>query len=457
MTIYIDFETRSEVDLTKVGTVKYAAHESTQILCIGYAVDSGPANILSRSYCLDQPNGKIVKDLYKGVCIGETFSAHNAFFEQCIWHYIVHKRWGWPDIPIPQWHCTMAKAAAHGLPKGLDAASMTLGLRETKDAEGKAVMLRLSKPKAPSKSNPSIWDDSPEKFKKLYEYCKQDVIVERAIDERLEDLPPREQKVWALDQKINRNGVAVDMPLVNAVVDSIAEYKKSMAVEFSALTEHQVPLPTQRAKFLTWLEGYGVETDELTGDSITEILKEELDEDVERALKIKLEYGKTSTAKYNALTQQEMDGRIYDLFTFSSAHTGRWGGKGVQLQNLPRGNFKGDDDIQYAIDHTLRKDISPLYNKYDSLMGVFSSLVRSCLVAPEGHKLICADFNAIEARVLAWLAGEEALLNLFREGKDPYRHMASRIFSKSVDSITSEERFIGKSAVPWMWVPNGGS
>lgn len=446
--IHLDFETRSEVDIWKVGAWEYAAHPSTQILCMAYAIDNGSVQLLPREhFLLDLP---CPDDLSKAITEGSLITAHNAFFERCVWKHklapltrnVLGWSWGW--IRNHRWRCSMAKASACALPKGLKDVGEALGLKTIKSVEGKRIMLKLSKPRKPTKNNPSIWHEDPEDFKKLYEYCKTDVDAERAVDKALPDLSDKEQEVWFLDQIINERGVEIDRVAVDAALSIIDEYSIELKNEVFQLTNGYLDGVSRTARILKYLNLKGIKAENVQKITIDNLLKKEkLPDDVRRVLEIRRQLAKTSIKKYTSMKNATMsENRLRDTLLYHSATTGRWGGKLVQLQNLPRGNIK---DTDTCVELIKRKNLGLLKFIYGDVMGAISSSIRGMIIAKPGHDLIVADYSAIEARVLLWLADDKAGLAKYRRDEDLYVDMAQIIYKK--DNINEDERWLGKKVV----------
>jgi len=441
--IYIDFETRSEVDIKKSGAWVYSLDSSTEILCMAVKVYTGNVNILYPKQLADHTYGE-VKDLIEYIESGELVEAHNAFFEKAIWHNIMVKRYGWPEIKPEQWRCSASVAAYHALPRSLGGAGKILGLSTIKDDEGKRVMLQLSKPR-PRVGGFYEQEEYQEKFQTLYDYCKSDVEAEYAIANKLGGLPNRELKVWQLDQKINERGVHIDIDAVNKSLKILGEYSEKLEKELAILTEGKITTVGQRARILEWCKERGEELPGLTKADVEQALKTVKDAKVKRVLEIRQALSKTSTAKYEAMKNSTApDGRIRDVLMYHGASTGRWSGKLVQFQNLPRGSIK---DMATAIKLIKQGSASSIEMLTDDVMGFMSSAIRGMVCAPQGKKLLVADFAAIEARVLGWLAGSEKMLNQFRNGEDLYKDMASNIYRVDVKDVTAEQRQLGKAAI----------
>ena len=429
MKIHIDFETRSEVDIWKSGAWAYSAHPSTSVLCMAYAIGENPVQVILRPK-------EMPEDLLKN--IGETFTAHNSFFEQSIWKNVL----GWTKV---RWECTMAKACTYGLPKSLAKIPPALGLDVRKDESGRRIMLRMSKPRTPTKNNSDTWYESDEDFKLLAEYCKQDVEVERAIDNHLEDLSPLEYKVWQLDQTINFRGVQVDIDLVDRAIQLIQQNEEFQKTELYAVSGEELTDPRKVRQTLLYLQDGGLEIDNLQKETIEQALKiEELPDDIRRVLEIRQELSMSSTAKFKAIKNSAIDSRIRDLFVYHSASTGRWGGKLVQLQNLPRGTVEITEEHIHDIKTLNFNDFNL---KYNSISRVLSSAVRGCFIAKPKHKLLVVDYASIESRVVLWLARDKESLGKYDEGCDFYLDMAEKIFNKPVTKEDKFERSVGKVAI----------
>jgi len=440
--IYIDFETRSEVDIKKSGAWVYSLHPSTEILCMAVKqYDSEVYLLKPEELDLNKPSTLTLPSVIR---CGTLVEAHNAFFEKAIWQNIMVKRYGWPEIKPEQWRCSASVAAYHALPRSLGGAGKILGLSTIKDDEGKRVMLQLSKPK-PRVGGFFEQQEYPEKFQTLYDYCKSDVEAEYAIANKLGGLPNRELKVWQLDQKINERGVHIDIDAVNKSLKILGEYSEKLEKELDILTEGKITTVGQRARILEWCKERGEELSGLTKADVEQALKTVKDAKVKRVLEIRQALSKTSTAKYEAMKNScAPDGRIRDVLMYHGASTGRWSGKLVQFQNLPRGNIK---DMATAIKLIKQGSASSIEMLTDDVMGFMSSAIRGMVCAPQGKKLLVADFAAIEARVLGWLAGSEKMLNQFRNGEDLYEDMASKIYRVDVKDITAEQRQLGKAAI----------
>lgn len=463
MKIHCDFETRSEFDLKKGGAFEYAAHPSTEVLCLAVKISDGEKVYLFDFYQMQKPfaeqaGGVKGRWSYFIAKPNAVFVAHNAFFEQSIYNMILVKRFGWPEIPGHKWRCTAAKAAAAAIPRNLADAGAVMRLSVQKDFKGHQVMLKLCKPTKAFKkwsetkigaAPDKFWTPktAPEDFKALYHYCKLDVLTEEKLDDALPDLTPTEQEVWFLDQKVNLRGIAVDLPLVHKISEIMTSENKAMVKQLDVLTMGLVGSGNERANILEFLKLDDIELPDLRSATVDEFLASgKANGDAEKILKIRKSLAKSSTAKYNTFKiRAQSDGRVRDLLLYcGAARTGRWGGKGVQPQNMPRGIIK---NIYEAIDRINTCDLGDLKMLYgDNLMPLFSSVLRGMFVASAGHEMFVQDFSTIESRVLFWLAQHQEGLKIFRDGRDPYKEMARHIFNCALIDVTDEMRQVGKAA-----------
>jgi len=380
--------------------------------------------------------------------IADIVEAHNAEFERAMWYHIMHLRCGFYEIPISKWRCSAAKAASYSLPRSLEGAGQALGLDITKDAEGHRLMLKMCKPRKPRKAEREAdpdwesklyWHEKPEEMERLFEYCLRDVESEYAISEALKDLPDDEQETWEMDQEINTRGVQIDTETVEAAIELIGTYSDKILEEMKSLTCGTVGSPKQVKKTLDFLATKGLVLEDLKKATVSEALsREDLNPTAKRILELRQTLSKASTAKFEAMLKRaNSDGRARSLFMYHGASTGRWAGKGIQPQNLPRGSFS---DTELAIQLIRDRDLEGIKFFYGDPMDAMSTCVRPMLTAKPGHTLVCADFSSIEGRVLAWLAGEEHILQDYRDGKDPYKVAAAGILGVAYEDVTKEER-----------------
>lgn len=456
--VHLDFETRSEVDVKEVGGAVYAAHPSTEILCLAWKVDDGLCLQYQRHHIAEWDVSGPYEDCWLRPLAADPnvlFVAHNAFFEQMVWRYIMVRRYGYPEIPIVRWRCTAAKAATYALPRSLEGVANALNLPVRKNMEGSRVMKKLAKPRArlSAKNQDKYWepDKLPGDFKTLYEYNGVDVETEYLVDCALPDLRPLEQEIWFMDQRLNHHGVKLDLPAVGRALEFLEIATEKLTQEFNQVTQGMVERPSQRARFMQWMQNvHGVCLPDLKAATVDKILSQHkeqkhLPEAVASALIIKAGLGRTSTAKYLAMQKRvSADGRLRDiLLYYGASRTGRWAGRGVQPQNFvrPSKNLV----METAVRDLLTYDYEFFEFLYGSVMDVLAEMIRGMLVADEGHELFVADFAAVEARVNAWVSGEQTLLDLFTNGECNYCQLASSIYDKPINKTDHpDERQIGK-------------
>lgn len=435
--LYIDFETRSRADIKKVGAWAYAAHPSTEILCMAYSFDGKPAEILLPEKLSTQDGMVFVQD--------DILVAHNAHFEYAIYHNILVKRFGWPAIEDPKrWDCTLSRAAMCNLPLSLDKLGQALGISAKKDLAGRQAMLKLCKPTADGSYN-----EDPALKRVLYDYCKRDVEAEMEIDKRLPQLPPMERAIWELDLEINRRGVQMDVPLARAATTLAGELTLELNDRLSALTNGAVSKASRVAEIKRWLATQGMNGESsLDKSAVTALLDSPIvAKSVKDVLSIRRQVGKSSTAKFEAVMNVAgTDSRARGLLQYHAASTGRWGGRLFQPQNLPKG--LGEDEQGMAIDNIKNRPslFSLLYG--DKAMDTLSGVLRGCIIAVPGKQLVVADYSAIEARVVLWLAGDEKGLDMFRQGKSLYLDMAEFIYKKKgLTKKDAVEYAVGKAVI----------
>ena len=432
--IHFDFETRSEIDLRKVGAFVYAEHPSTEALCMGYRIDDGEVEMWRMN---DAPPQKLFDLLEQGAL----FVAHNIEFDANIWEHTC----GWPHIPLEQRRDTAAMVAAMALPRSLEKSIEHLKLPFPKDMEGNKLMMKMTKPRRPSKTNPAKYWFTDDMYNRLVAYCRQDVRAESALEKKVRPLSAAEEEVFKITNTMNNRGVYVDVAACHKMLELLEEGKQR------ALNKvEQFGLPrdalTRVALLKQWLSEQGIETDSLAKAKVSELLAGDLPDNVRGVLELRQEIGKTSTAKYESfINRTSSDGRLRGTLLYHGATTGRWSGRGVQLQNMPRGSVK---DTDQAIEAVMAGDAEFVEMLYDtSIFDVASSCLRGMLRAQPGYKLAICDYSAIEARTLAWLAGQDDVIEIFKGHGKIYEHAAAGIYNKKIDEVTKDERFIGKVAV----------
>lgn len=439
MAVSIDFETRSAVDLRKTGVYKYAADASTDIWCMAYKAP------WSDEVQVWMPGDEMDVRLEDWIVEGGLLTAWNANFERVIWNEVMVKKYQWPATRIKQWRCTMAQASAMGLPRALGQAAAVLGVEEQKDKTGAALMLRMARPRKVNADGTYTWWNTKDKVQQLVDYCKQDVRTELSVAETLFAFPDSERRLYQLDQRINDRGVKLDVDLVHRVKALAENASEQIDAEIKRLTNGQVKAATNAMDLVAWLNGYGINTKSVDKQTVARLLTfDRLHPVIKEVLTLRQNGAKSSTAKYDAMLHAaNADGRMRGLLVYHGAATGRWSGKLVQPQNFPRPQKK-----QAELDEIIAKlkqevDVS----EHGAGTVLASDLLRSMLIAEEEHRLMFADYSAIEARVLAWVSGQDDLVETFRKGGDVYKDMASAIYNVAVENVTDAQRQVGKMAI----------
>jgi len=441
-----DFETRSAINLKLVGLHRYAQDATTDVWCMSYAFDYEPVQL----WQMGQPAPARVIDHVRS---GGKLKAWNAQFERVIWNMILAARCGWPRLTIEQTHCTMAQATFNGYPASLDKCADALGLPMGKDKLGHRLMLQMCKPKEIA-GGTCIWWDDRDRQQKLGTYCIQDTEVERTIASRLRPMSVEERDTYVLDQQINERGFRIDHELVHAGITMVGDVLKRLDDEVRELTKGMVANTRKRVELINWLWLHSdLEVDSIDKYAIAAILRrDDIDAIVRTVLTIRSEAAKSSLAKLAVMQRAVcLDSRLHGTLQYYGAgRTGRWAGRLIQPHNFPKGHLKPEEVEGIAAD-VKRADEMMDFEWINILHGpqldVMASLLRSCIVAGDGRELLVADFNAIEARVLAWLANEAKQLQLFRSGGDPYRAMAADVYRVPAAEVTGEERWLGKQLV----------
>lgn len=430
--INIDIETYSDVDISKGGLYKYAQSPAFEILLIGYSVDGGPVEVIDCTR--EQVQLEFRRMLFSSDYIKH---AYNAAFE---WYCL--SIWARSILPAEQWRDTMLHGLYCGYTAGLDATGRALGLPEDKRklSTGKALIRLFCIPQKPTKSNGGrtrvLPEHEPDKWTLFVDYNRQDVVTEQAIDQMLAAWPVPDwvQKQWETDLQINARGVAVDMDLVSGALVCGAKSVEDNTAEAQQLSG--LDNPNSVAQLKAWLEEEtGEEYADLRKDTIAGLIKTgNLGEAATRMLELRQELGKTSTKKYDAMAAAVgTENRVRGLLQYYGAsRTGRWAGRLVQVQNLPRTHL---DMIDYARDLVKMQRLDALRLIYGNVPDTLSQLIRTALVPAPGYYFVDADFSAIEARVIAWLSGEKWVLDVFRTTGKIYEATASQMFGVPVEKI----------------------
>lgn len=440
--LYIDNETYSSVDLKESGAYKYIESPDFEILIIGYAIDDGPVKQIDLA-CGEEMSEEFEDALFDPECLKV---AHNAVFER-----LNFKRIGY-DIPAEQWYCTSVKAAYCGLPLSLDGVSKTLNLTDKKLDTGKALIKYFSCPCKATRVNGmrtrNYPKHAPEKWEMYKEYNRYDVLAEREIFHKLEkyEIPEIERRMYVLDQNINDRGILVDMELAKSAIDVDNTYTSMLVQHAQQLTGLENPnSPTQIRQWIEKKTGSVVLS--LSKETMPDLFKEFADyPDVIELLNIRKKLSKTSIKKYYAMINCAMsDNRVRGTFQFYGANrTGRWAGRLLQLQNLSKNHIS---HIEVPRELIRARDWEAVEIMYDDVADILSQLVRTALIASPGKVFSVADFSAIEARVISWLANEKWRMDVFRSDGKIYEATGAKMFNVPISSITKGSVLRDKSKI----------
>lgn len=446
----VDIETYSSVDLIESGVYRYVEAPDFDVLLIGYSYDDEDEVHVIDTMSIDRDTDEELRRFCEALTDPEILKiAYNANFERtCL------ARWLSEPMPPEQWLCTMVKALTLGLPGSLASSGAALGLPEDKlkDPQGKALIQYFSKPCKPTRANGgrrrNLPEHDPEKWKLFIEYNRQDVVSETEIRKRLATYktPEDEQALWELDQRMNDRGVRLDRSMIDKIVDYDNERRKELLAEAQELTGLKNPNSLTQLRGWVATQGYPMAT--LTKDAVAEALaRGDAPIKVQRALEIRQALGKTSVSKYSAMQSAICeDDRLRGILQFYGANrSGRWAGRLVQTHNLAKNSLP---DLGLARELAAAGDFATLETLFGETAFVFSELIRTAFIPSEGCRFVVSDFSAIEARVIAWIAGEEWVLDAFRAGKDIYCETAAMMYHVPVEKhgVNSHLRAKGKVA-----------
>ena len=453
-TLSIDLETYSDQPLAKTGVYRYVESPDFEILLFAYSVDGGPVQQIDLA-CGEKIPSEVLSALEDETV---TKWAFNANFERiCLSHFL-----GYPTgdyLKPDSWKCSMVWAAYMGLPLSLEGAGAVLGLEKQKLSEGKDLIKYFCQPCAPTKSNGqrtrNLPKHSPDKWLAFKRYNIRDVETEMSIQARLSKYPVPDS-VWEeyhLDQEINDRGVGLDMELVRQAIQMDGRSRSELTQAMKELTSLDNPNSVQQMK--QWLADNGMETDTLGKKAVAELLKTAPPQ-LQKVLTLRQQLAKSSVKKYQAMeTAVCSDGRARGMFQFYGANrTGRWAGRIIQMQNLPQNHL---DDLSEVRSLVRAGDFDAVEMLYEDVPDTLSQLIRTAFVPQGDRKFIVADFSAIEARVIAWLAGEKWRQNVFAEGKDIYCASASQMFGVPVEKHGVNGHLRQKGKIAELALGYGGS
>ena len=433
MRIYLDFETYSEKDLKSVGAYRYAEDPSSEILLVGFAIDHHPVQVI-------EPDDSIMNILLEAISTGATIVAHNAPFERLIWDRLGSKL-GWPKINDHQWNCTAARGRALGLPGSLEDMAIALNLLKLKNKAGSALITKYCKlPKAGRR----FLKDHPDDYVAFKQYCGDDVEVTRELDFVLSELTSDEHKVFIQDLEINDRGIPVDVPLLHKAAKIIYDLEQHFEKESLRVAGVRA---TQRVKVLEWLEQNGLILDNLQAKTVEDsILRTDLSPQVKEFLELRYESSRVGTKKNKKMIELVCsDGTIKGSFLYHSATTGRYGAKGVQVQNFGKADSDAMQIKVLGLIDTGNAD--EFLKEFPRPLTAISKCMRGFIRATPGNRLLIADYASIEARVLAWLAEEKFLLEAYVNNEDVYKKMAMSIYNCTMEEVDSHKRFFGKQVI----------
>ena len=446
----MDIESFSDVDLIKCGVYAYADSPAFEILLFAYSFDGGETQIIDLAQGEKFPAE--VEDAIFDVSVTKT--AYNANFERtCLSKYFGRY------IPPESWHCSAVQAAMLALPRSLEDVGRVLGLDEQKMKEGKELIRYFCVPCKPTKANGgrtrNLPCHAPEKWELFKNYCKRDVDVEKSIRRKLHNfpIPESEMELYRLDQRINDRGVLVDMKLVRNAVSCERLHKEVVTKRAYELTG--LENPNSVAQLKGWLGDMGMEAESLSKKAVAEMIAE-TDGEVEELLRLRLLMAKTSVKKYEAMVRSVCsDGRVHGMLMFCGANrTARWSGKIVQIQNLPKNYIP---DLELARELVKQGRFEDIELLYDSTPNVLSELIRTAFIPKPGCRFVVADFSAIEARVLAWLSGEQWRLDVFTSHGKIYEASASSMFHVPMEEITKGSPLRQKGKLAELGLGFGGA
>ncbi len=445
-----DIETFSDVDLIKCGVYAYADSPAFEILLFAYSFDGGETQIIDLAQGEKLP-AEVEEAIFD---VSVTKTAYNANFERTC----LSKHFG-RYIPPESWHCSAVQAAMLALPRSLEDVGRVLGLDEQKMKEGKELIRYFCVPCKPTKANGgrarNLPCHAPEKWELFKTYCKRDVDVEKSIRRKLHNfpIPESEMELYRLDQRINDRGVLVDMKLVRNAVSCERLHKEVVTKRAYELTG--LENPNSVAQLKGWLGDMGMEAESLSQKAVAEMIAE-TDGEVEELLRLRLMLAKTSVKKYEAIERSACsDGRVHGMLMFYGANrSGRWSGKNVQLHNLPKNYLP---DLELARDLVKQGRFEDIELLYDSTPNVLSELIRTAFIPKPGCRFVVADFSAIEARVLAWLSGEQWRLDVFTSHGKIYEASASSMFHVPMEEITKGSPLRQKGKLAELGLGFGGA
>lgn len=460
--IDIDFETKSEADIMAVGARKYAEHPSTEILMMSFSINGRP--VVNFNPYTSKGRKNYPYQVLALVKIGWFIRAHNSEFEFWIWNLVATRQFNWTTVGVEQFYDTMAMSCAMAYPASLEKAGEAIGTDTQKQKQGKALINFFSKPsrkKDEDFKNPLLHSD---KFNEFINYCDDDVRTQQSIANKTKLLSLFEHKVYILTEKMNIRGLPIDLKMVQGAIELVEVYQEKANDRAKEIIGEDLPFEslTQTAVVKNWLNENGCNIPNMQAPVIAEWLEKSNQEDLEEDYKIsddckeilllRSQCAKASTSKYKKIIAGYCDdGRIHGFIKYHIARTGRWGGRGVQIQNFPRPSQTLPKDIDWELvaEFIRDRDLETIEFLFGNPMDVLSGALRASICAPPGYKFVSADYSQVEARFVFWFADDKKGLEEFGGEGKIYEGMASEIYGIQKNKVGKDsfERFMGKQTI----------
>lgn len=431
--IIIDFETYSPEPID-AGVVRYSRHPEADIICMAYKIDDEPTRYwLPADYA-----GHLPRDIHEAINTGHKIYAHNAFFDYNIWHNIGCGFYWFPDVPLSNWVDTVALVNRYGFPTSLEKAGEVLGLPIQKQKSGTALIKKICIPTKDGRRPQMGRDYTQTDMANFVSYCKDDVNATYHLIKAMPSatLAPKEHDIWLLTQRMNLRGLPIDAETADKVFAYIDGFSEDLVKTMPKLTDGMVQKPTQAKRIIEWCETQGLKLDNLQAGTVDQLLADpHLPTNIRKVMQLRQMLGRSSTAKYRKISEMIYYGRVHGNLQYHGAHTGRWAGRGLQLQNLPRAKVKDPEKYIQAFRN---------FESVEDPVNIAKALIRPMICAPDGRTLIVSDYSSIENRVLAYGADDQYTLDLFRKDLDQYKDMAAYLYNTTYEGVTDEQRQLGK-------------
>lgn len=431
--IIIDFETYSPEPID-AGVVRYSKHPEADIICMAYKIDDAPTQIWT-------PPSKFPAELVKALATGlHKIYAHNAFFDFNIWKH-VGRKYCLPTTMLDQWVDTVALVNRYGFPTSLEKAGEVLNLPIQKQKSGTALIKKICVPTKDGRRPQMGYEYTQTEMAQFVAYCKDDVNATYHLVKAMpsDTLAPKEYKIWLLTQKMNLLGLPIDAETADKIFMYIDGFTEDLVKTMPKLTDGMVQKPTQAKRIIEWCATQGLNLDNLQAGTVDQLIAQpDLPANIRKVMQLRQMLGRSSTAKYRKISEMIYDGRVHGNLQYHGAHTGRWAGRGLQLQNLPRAKVKDPEKYIQAFRN---------FESVEDPVNVAKALIRPMICAPPGRTLIVADYSSIENRVLAYCADDQKTLKLFKQDLDQYKDMASFLYNTTYKAVTKDQRQLGKVIV----------